>query len=138
MQVDTAVADFIFGCGLPFSLAAHVLFKKLLMCVATYGQAYTPPAPSTLATTHLLRAKRKVEEDLETGVRAGYNKYGYTMASDGWSDTRNRCGFTFCAVFLAYYRQILSCLPPLVSLFFISAWYTLPGTPPCLPLTAVC
>lgn len=87
-QVDASLTNFIVANGLPFDLVTSPYFRRLLSDVGAFGRGYVPPARSTVSTVLLSGAKRKVEEDL-LPLRRSYGKYGYSITSDGWSDTRN-------------------------------------------------
>ena len=67
-----------------------MLFRAAIKAAAEAGPGYTPPAATRIATTLLTGAKRKVEDNL-AALHEGYIKFGFTLASDGWTNTSNRC-----------------------------------------------
>jgi hypothetical protein len=92
-QVDTAVAMAFYCCGIAFNLAQQPAFRNAMMAVAAAGPGYRIPSKTRLSTTLLTTAKRQLEEDL-TPLHESYAKFGYTIGSDGWTDTTNRCANT--------------------------------------------
>ncbi len=89
MQADAAIAACFYASGLSFCLAQSVLFRTMMEAVAEAGRGYRPPSATKIATTLLASAKRKVEEDL-SNFHENYEKFGFTLASDGWTNTSNR------------------------------------------------
>lgn len=78
-----AVADMIHGCGLPFTLASHPKFRKVLQLAKLVGSNYKPPNRQAIAGP-LLDLNydaylKKIQEELQKEI----NEFGVAFYGDG-------------------------------------------------------
>ena len=81
-KIDQCVAEFVFGCNLPFSVVEHPLFRTL---VETLRPGYRPPSRKTLSSTLLDQEHNK----LHSTMRGKLEGKTVTMQQDGWSTLHN-------------------------------------------------
>ena len=81
-KIDLTVAEFVYGCNLPFSVVEHPLFKAM---VESLHPGYKPPTRKTLGSTLLDRTHTK----LQSSMKAKLEGKIVTMQQDGWSTLHN-------------------------------------------------
>ena len=81
-KIDHCVAEFVFGCNLPFSVVEHPLFRAM---VETLRPGYKPPTRKTLSSTLL----DQVHNKLHSTMRGKLEGKTVTMQQDGWSTLHN-------------------------------------------------
>ena len=78
-----AVADMIHGCGLPFTLASHPKFRKVLQLAKVVGSNYKPPNRQAIAGPLLDlnydAYMKKIQEELQKEI----NEFGVAFYGDG-------------------------------------------------------
>jgi hypothetical protein len=78
-----AIADFIHGCGLPFSVSSHPKFRKVISLARAVGQNYQVPPRRRIATdlleinydTYMKKNKEQLLNDI--------NVFGLSFYGDG-------------------------------------------------------
>jgi hypothetical protein len=88
-EVDAALARCFFGCGKSFNVVISRYFKEMLKAVGSFGSSYQPPGIEFLRDKLLQDAVQHVGTSLEP-IKSNNSITGYSLTSDGWSDTRSR------------------------------------------------
>lgn len=83
-KIDELVAEFFFGCNVPFVACDSIYSKKF---VNSLRPAYTPPNRKKFATTLLDRVHDKIEQKNKDTV-AQMNKIT-TLLIDGWTNSNS-------------------------------------------------
>jgi hypothetical protein len=60
-KISMAIADFVHGCGLPFSVCSHPKFLKVTSLARAAGQNYKVPSCQRIATD-LLKLSDKEQQ----------------------------------------------------------------------------
>jgi len=81
-QLDMAISRFFYGCNIPFAVADHELFRKM---IATLRPGYQPPTRKTLADKLL----DNVSTELQTSMQKELEHKDVTLVEDGWSNVHN-------------------------------------------------
>jgi len=82
-QLTMAIADLIHSCGLPFSLASHHKFKRVLTLAKVVGTKYVPPGRNRVAGELLDLNYHKYKTDMMEDVVKDADVYGVTFFGDG-------------------------------------------------------
>ena len=81
-KLDQAVAEFVYGCKIPFAVVEHHTFRTMLeLCCA----GYKPPSRKALSEIWLNKTTTK----LQTNVKHKLEGKTVTMQQDGWSTLQN-------------------------------------------------
>jgi hypothetical protein len=81
-KIDQTVAEYVFGCNLPFSVVEHPLFKAM---VESLSPGYKPRTRKTLSGTLLEQTHSKLQSTMKTKLEGKT----VTMQQDGWSTLQN-------------------------------------------------
>ena len=81
-KIDQSVAEFVFGCRLPFNVVDHPTFKTMLESLRA---GYKPPSRKALSDAWLDKTTNK----LQSNVRDQLKGKTVTMQQDGWSTLQN-------------------------------------------------
>lgn len=81
-KIDQSVADFVYGCNLPFSVVEHPQFKAM---VQSLRPGYKPPSRKSLSHAWL----DKTHTRLQSTMKEKLNGKTVTMQQDGWSTIQN-------------------------------------------------
>jgi hypothetical protein len=82
-RLTMAIADFIHSCGLPFSIASHHKFQRVLTCAKQAPKNYTPPNRNLVAGTLLdLNYDIYRNQTIEMLLKDA-DVYGITFFGDG-------------------------------------------------------
>lgn len=82
-QVDDAVAEFFYLCGISFNTASQSAFQTMLTKVAAAGRAYQPPDRKKLAGPLLDNAEERIDTLLRRALKTAGNSGGATLVTDG-------------------------------------------------------
>jgi hypothetical protein len=82
-KLSMAIADFIHGCGLPFSVSSHPKFRKVISLARAVGVNYLPPSRQRISSdlleinydTYQVRTKDALMKDI--------NIFGLSFYGDG-------------------------------------------------------
>lgn len=83
-RVDLLLAEFFYGCNVPFVACDSDYFKKF---VNALRPAYSPPNRKKIATTLLYKVHEKIERR-NTGLIAKMNRQA-TLLIDGWTNSNS-------------------------------------------------
>ena len=81
-ELDDTIAEFVYGCNLPFTIVEHDLFKTM---IRKLRPGYKPPTREALRTKHLDSVHCKLQAHMKTKL----NNKIVTMQQDGWSTVQN-------------------------------------------------
>jgi len=81
-QLDMAISRFFYGCNIPFAVADHELFHKM---ISTLRPGYQAPSRKTLADKLL----DNVSTELQTTMQKELQHKDVTLIEDGWSNVHN-------------------------------------------------
>ena len=81
-DLDDQIAEFLYGCSLPFSIVEHPLFKSL---VSSLRPGYQPPSGQALSNKLL----DKCHDKNQAVMKQLLNNKTVTMQQDGWSSVQN-------------------------------------------------
>lgn len=81
-ELDEKVAEFVFGCNIPFGVVEHPLFKAM---VSALRPGYTPPTRKSLGTKQLDSVHNKLQSRMKSMLKDKI----VTMQQDGWSTQQN-------------------------------------------------
>ncbi|KAL1528254.1 hypothetical protein AB1Y20_009612 [Prymnesium parvum] len=84
-KMDDAIADFIYGEGLPFSLVESPQFKAMLTAAKSSASSYKPPSQVRIAGELLDKSVKRLKVE-EQPIRKACTVHGCTVVSDGWED----------------------------------------------------
>lgn len=85
-EIDLPVGMYHYGNCLSFNTARSPLFLELVKrLVKRAPSSYVPSSSETLRTIILDKAKRRVEEELET-IKATWPQSGVSIVSYGWTN----------------------------------------------------
>lgn len=87
--VDDHVADFLYENGIPLNVVNSRSWEIMLESIGQYGPGYLSPSYHQLRNSLLERAVDKTNEVRKKHEEA-WKKYGCTLMSDAWTDTRHR------------------------------------------------
>ena len=88
-EVDAKVARFFYSNGLSFHVASTKSFQEMCAALRNAPLSWVPTTPWNLAHKLLKAEVTTIKSRLEI-VLATCAEYGFTIASDGWTDTRHR------------------------------------------------
>ena len=89
-EVDKSIAEFFYGCGIPFQVARTSYFQNMIKAATNCAsRAYIPPSYEKLRTSLLTSTKESLWQEME-GIRKSWVAFGCTLVCDGWSSTTNR------------------------------------------------
>lgn len=83
--MDDKIADFIYGCALPFNIVESPQFKDLLKAAQGAPTSYKLPVRHRFAGDILERSVKRLKAD-EQPIRDSCTVHGCTIVSDGWDD----------------------------------------------------
>ena len=81
-KLDQCIAEFVYGCNLPFSVVEHPLFKSM---VESLRPGYKPPTRKAISGALLDQTHTK----LQSSMKAKLQGKTVTMQQDGWSTLQN-------------------------------------------------
>jgi hypothetical protein len=81
-QLDIIISRFFYGCNIPFAVAEHELFKKMITALRP---GYEPPSRKALADNLL----DTVTSQLQTTMKTEVEGKDVTLVEDGWSNVHN-------------------------------------------------
>jgi hypothetical protein len=82
-EIDTAIADFFYGCNIDFSVADHELWRAAVDKIKQAPPSYKPP-PKARIGNKLLEARMQFHLKEQNSQMMGDIGYGLTIVSDGW------------------------------------------------------
>lgn len=88
-EATKAVAQMIYELNLPFAIADSDAFKKAFRLSRETSAKWQPPGSEIIRTTVLTETVDALSRDLEP-LRGNWQRYGCSIMSDGWTDTRRR------------------------------------------------
>ena len=88
-QATIALRRFFYAEDVPHWKVRSPYFLEMVKAIGQAGPSYMPPSYHALRTTELMDEVKCVDHDI-MGVREKWKKYGCSIVSDGWSDTRRR------------------------------------------------
>ena len=86
-QAEEAIARFFYAEDIPHGKVESSFFHEMLMAVAKVGPSFK--APSTYQMRKKILMEKLKMHDLRLLLES-WKRYGCTIVSDGWSNTRNR------------------------------------------------
>ena len=81
-DLDDQIAEFLYGCSLPFSIVEHLFFKSL---VSSLRPGYQPPSRQAVSNKLL----DKCHDKYQAVMKQLLNNKTVTMQQDGWSSVQN-------------------------------------------------
>ena len=84
---DTAIAELVYGCGLPFNVARSDFFKRAVQAINKAPRGYEGPCFERLRTDLLARVKERCKDAVQPCY--SYKRLedtGGTLCSDGWGN----------------------------------------------------
>ncbi|KAH7436576.1 hypothetical protein KP509_05G026500 [Ceratopteris richardii] len=96
-QARIALRRFFYAEDIPHWKVRSPYFLDIVRVIGRVGSSFVPPTYAELRKSELIEEVKQVDRDL-MGVREQWEKYGCTIVSDGWSDTRNRPVINFMAI----------------------------------------
>jgi Protein of unknown function (DUF 659) len=82
---DLAIAELVFGCGLPFNIARTKFLKRAVTAINQAPKGYCPPSSESLRTSLLEETKTRCKAAVEP-IYKDHARTGATLCSDGWGD----------------------------------------------------
>jgi hypothetical protein len=82
-KLSMAIADFIHGCGLPFSVADHPKFRKVITLAKAVGTSYQIPTRRRIATDLLEINYKTYQENNKEQLVKDVNVFGLSFYGDG-------------------------------------------------------
>jgi hypothetical protein len=94
---DAAIAECIFGCGLPPSIARTKYFKGMVEAIKHAYLDYQPPGSEKLRTTLLANAVKSYQDAVKP-LYQQHDQTGCTLCSDEWTNTNRQSIINFMVV----------------------------------------
>lgn len=90
-ETEGEIARTIIECNLSFNVLKAKQWKKMVVAIAKagYQEGWTGLSYHDMRGKRLEEEKRHINQLLDP-VRAGWEKYGCSILSDGWSDRKKR------------------------------------------------
>ena len=82
-RLTSAIADFIFSCGLSFGTAEHPMFKKVILLAKHAGTKYVPPNRKLVSTVLLDISYQHLQESQLKNLTKQAHLFGLSMYGDG-------------------------------------------------------
>ena len=93
-KTNQYIARFFYLNGIAFNVAKSKSFKLMVQAIGQYGPHLDPPSYHELRNPCLNRELENTMQMLETN-KAEAEKYGCSIMSDGWTDTKGRTLINF-------------------------------------------
>lgn len=95
-EATIAVRRFFYAEDIPHWKVRSPFFLRMVKAIGQAGPTFMPPSYNQLRTKELVDEVRCIERDT-LDIREKWKRYGCTIVSDGWSDTRRRPIINFMA-----------------------------------------
>uniref|UniRef100_A0A0C9RAK5 ZBED1_2 protein n=1 Tax=Fopius arisanus TaxID=64838 RepID=A0A0C9RAK5_9HYME len=89
-KIDVALANFFFGCNIPFNVVEAQLFKEFVQCL---NPTYKPPSRKKLSTKLLDKVYTEINEDLKTA-----DETDGVLVIDGWKNSAANTKNVVCTI----------------------------------------
>ena len=89
-ELDKAWEKFFYDANMPFTVAKNTTFIEAVMKTAAFKKPYVPPFDHDIQTMLLMQARADLEAQLDKRVAESVQKFGGTLALDGWTSVNSR------------------------------------------------